>query len=112
MSKYFYLDESPYYPGKYAIRLVHEKFNLNGFRGSCNCIPAKLMMLSYANYLRFCRDVYGAELYGKNTKYPIALFKDKKRAEILVKELNARAAKVVGIKTVEQEIEITTYEQQ
>jgi hypothetical protein len=39
--------------------------------------------------------MYGAELYGKNTKYPIALFKDKKQAEVLVKELNTRASKVV-----------------
>ena len=98
MNRYFYLDESPYYPGKYAIRLVHEKFNLTTFRGSCNCIPAKIMMLSYANYLRFCRDNYGAELYGKNKKYPIALFNDKSKAEKLVKELNRRAAAVVGIK--------------
>lgn len=101
MNRYFYLDESPYYPGKYAIRLVHEKFHLTNFRGSCNCIPAKIMMLSYANYLRYCRDYFGAELIGKNQKYPIALFKDKKRAEILVKELNRRAAIVVNPKNVD-----------
>lgn len=95
MNKYFYIDESPYFPGKFVIRIKHEQFFLNGFKGSCNCIPAKLMMLSYANYLRMCRDIYGAELYGKNTKYPIALFKDKKQVEALVKELNTRASKVV-----------------
>lgn len=98
MIKYFYVDESPYYPNKYAIRLNHESFGFEEFRGSYNCIPAKLMMLSYANYLRFCRDNYGAELYGKNKKYPIALFNDKSKAEKLVKELNRRAAAVVGIK--------------
>lgn len=101
MNKFFYVDDTPYYPGKFVIRLKHEKFGFSGFRGSCNCIPAKLMMLSYANYLRLCRDVYGAELCGKNTKYPIALFKDKKKAEALVKELNNRAAQVVHPKNVE-----------
>ena len=102
MKKFFYVDTSPYYPEKYVLRLVHENFGLHGFRGSCNCIPAKLMMLSYANYLRLCRDVYGAEIYGKNTKYPIALFSDKKRAEELTKELNRRAVLVVNIKKVDE----------
>jgi hypothetical protein len=101
MNKFFYVDETPYFPGRFVIRLHHEKFGFSNFRGSCNCIPAKLMMISYANYLRLCRDVYGAELNGKNTKYPIALFKDKKNAEALVKELNRRAAQVVRPKTVE-----------
>ena len=101
MNKFFYVDETPYFPGRFVIRLHHEKFGFSNFRGSCNCIPAKLMMLSYANYLRLCRDIYGAELHGKNTKYPIALFKEKKNAEALVKELNNRAAQVVRPKTVE-----------
>ena len=100
MNKYFYVDDTPYYPGKFVIRINHEKFHLTNFKGSCNCIPAKLMMLSYANYLRFCRDQYGAELIGKNQKYPQALFSDKSKAEVLVKELNRRAAAVIGIKTV------------
>lgn len=100
MSKFFYVEETPYYPNKFIICVNHEKFNLTNFRGSCNCIPAKLLMLSYANYLRFCRDNFGAELVGKNRKYPQALFKDKKQAEKLVKELNERAAKVINIKVV------------
>lgn len=100
MKKFFYVDETPYHEGKYVIYLNHELFHLSGFRGSCNCIPAKLMMLSYANYLRYCRDCFGAELIGKNQKYPIALFPDKKKAEELVKELNRRAAAVVDIKSV------------
>ena len=101
MNKFFYVDETPYFPGKFVIRLYHEKFGFSQFKGSCNCVPAKLMMLSYANYLRLCRDIYGAELQGKNTKYPIALFKDKKNAEALAKELNCRAAQVIHPKTVE-----------
>lgn len=100
MKKFFYVDETPYHEGKYIISIVHESFNLHNFKGSCNCIPAKLMMLSYANYLRYCRDYFGAELIGKNQKYPIALFPDKKKAEELVKELNRRAAVVVDIKSV------------
>ena len=49
MNKFFYVDDTPYYPGKFVIRLKHEKFGFSGFRGSCNCIPAKLMMLYFIN---------------------------------------------------------------
>lgn len=59
------------------------------FYGSFNVFAARVMGLSYASYLRMCRDVYGAILTGKNEKYPIAYFK-KENAEKLIKILNQR----------------------
>lgn len=87
----FKIDESPNYPGKWVIRPVHENFHLERTNGSFNLIAARLMNLSYAQYLRFCRDICGAEIYGKNTKYPIAYFKNTPVLGQLVRLLNNRA---------------------
>ena len=89
--KIFSRDESPNYPGKYIIRPSHEDFFLTYTEGSYNIIGARLMGLTYAQYLRMCRDVYGAEIIGKGTKYPIAYFKRSDKLEALIEQLNARA---------------------
>jgi hypothetical protein len=49
------------------------------------------MGLTYANYLRMCRDKYGAEIIGKGDRYPVAYFKLSQGLVDLVEELNARA---------------------
>lgn len=92
MSKrYFYLDESPVYPNKFIIRMEHNNFLFpNGTKGSYNVFAARLLNLSYAQYLRYCRDRVGAELVGKNKKYVVALFDLTKEAQMLVKLLNSR----------------------
>lgn len=87
----FYVDESPYHPGKYVVKPRHENFHLTYTEGSYNIICARLMNLSYANYLRMCRDLLNAEVYGKGSLYPVAYFSDKLMAERLCKLLNARA---------------------
>ncbi len=87
----FKAEESPYQPGKYTIRVNHDNFHIVGASGSCNLICARLMNLSYAQYLRFCRDICGAELIGKNTKYPVAYFSEGARLSQLVRLLNRRA---------------------
>lgn len=91
----FYVDESPYHNNKAVIRLNHDKFFCTSTNGSFHLIESRLMCLSHANYLRMCRDELGAELFGKNTKYPIALFSNKILANQLVKLLNARATQVL-----------------
>jgi hypothetical protein len=91
----FYVDVTPYHPGKYVIRPKHENFYLESSNGSFNIICARLMNLSYAQYLRMCRDMLGAEIMGKNNYYPVAYFSDKKMAEQLCKLLNARANMVL-----------------
>jgi hypothetical protein len=89
----FRLEESPYHPGKWKIVPVHENFHIDGLPngGSCNIICARLMNLTYAQYLRFCRDVLGAEIIGKNTTYPIAYFQRGGVLQQFLRLLNNRA---------------------
>ena len=89
--KVFYRDESACYPGKYMVRADLEKFHLNYTEGSYNIIGARLMGLTYADYLRMCRDIYGAEIVGKGNNYPYPIFKLSKGLEDLIEQLNARA---------------------
>ena len=89
--KIFYRDESATQPGKYMIRADLDKFYLKSTNGSFNVIGARLMGLTYANYLRMCRDIYGAEIIGKGSLYPYPVFKFSKELEDLIEQLNARA---------------------
>lgn len=89
--KVFYRDESASYPGKYLIRANLDTFHLGCIKGSYNIIQARLFNLTYANYLRMCRDCFGAEIIGKNSMYPVAYFKRSKELDALIDNLNARA---------------------
>ena len=89
--KCFMRDESPLQPGKYIIRPIHDAFHLDYTEGSFAVICARLFNLDYPDYLRMCRDCFGAELIGKGTNYPIAYFKRSKELDALVDLLNARA---------------------
>ena len=89
--KIFYRDESANHPGKYMIRADLEKFYLNYTEGSYNIIGARLMGLTYANYLRMCRDIYGAEIIGKDSNYLYPVFKLSQELMDLIEQLNARA---------------------
>lgn len=90
MRKVFYLDESPHNPGKYLIRVNVDLIPFTTTIGSLNLLAARLLNLSYAQYLRFCRDIVGAEIHGKNCYYPVAYFQRNVLSEQLVKLLNAR----------------------
>lgn len=92
----FRVEKSFYDNGLYVIEINHKDFNIlsprreeDKFIGSFNLLAARVMGLSYANYLRMCRDVYNAILTGKNEKYPIAHFK-RNEAERLTRLLNER----------------------
>ena len=89
--KVFYRDESASHPGKYMIREDLEKFYLNYTEGNYNVIQARLMGLTYAQYLRMCRDCFGAEIIGKGSTYPVPYFKLSKELNDLIEQLNARA---------------------
>ena len=89
--KIFYKDESATQPGKYMIRADLDKFYLLSTEGSYNIIGARLMGLTYAQYLRMCRDEFGAEIIGKGEKYPYPVFKLSKGLKDLIDQLNARA---------------------
>ena len=87
----FIKEESASYPGKYMIRPLCDKFHLDSTEGSFNVIMARVMGLSYAQYLRMCRDCFDAEVIGKGSMYPIAFFKEGEKLDMLLKGLNARA---------------------
>ena len=89
--KCFMRDESAAHPGKWRIIPVHYNFYLGEAIGSYNLICARLFNLSYAQYLRMCRDCFGAEIIGKDSMYPVAYFKRGKEMDILIENLNARA---------------------
>lgn len=89
--KVFYRDECPNQPGKYMIRADLDKFHLEYTDGSYNIIRARLMGLTYAQYLRMCRDEFGAEIIGKGDLYPVAYFKPSQGLNDLIDQLNARA---------------------
>ena len=89
--KVFSREESVSYPGKYIIRVDLDKFHLDYTEGSYNVICARLMGLTYAQYLRMCRDCFGAEIIGKGSMYPVAYFKFSEKLVDLVESLNARA---------------------
>lgn len=89
--KCFEREESVGYPGKYIIRPIHENFHLDYTEGSFNVICARLFGLSYAQYLRMCRDCFGAEIIGKDSMYPIAYFKLSQGLKDLIDQLNGRA---------------------
>ena len=91
MEKYFYLDESPVYKNKYIIRLNHDKFLFpTGTSGSYNVFIARVLNLSYADYLRYSRDRLGAELIGKQSRYVMAYYDKNQTTEAFVKLLNKR----------------------
>ena len=89
--KCFEREESASYPGKYIIRPIHDNFHLDHTEGSFNLICARLFGIGYADYLRMCRDHFGAEIIGKGTLYPVAYFAFSKELKDLVEQLNARA---------------------
>ena len=94
--EYFVLEESPSRPGKYTIRLNFDKFPSQlSTSGSFNLLPARLLNLSYAQYLRFCRDIVGGEIVGKNTIYPIVYFNKTMTTNAFVRLLNSRMNLVV-----------------
>ena len=92
---YFYLDESPYQPGKYMIRIDFDKMPEMTTSGSYNILFARLMNLSYAQYLRFCRDTLGATIVGKRCMYPVPYFAKNAYSVGLVRLLNTRMNLVI-----------------
>ena len=91
MEKYFYLEESPIYKNKYIIRLNHDKLLFpTGTSGSYNVFIARVLNLSYADYLRYSRDRLGAELIGKQSRYVVAYYDKNQTTEAFVKLLNKR----------------------
>lgn len=77
---------------KFRIIPIVENFYLTDMpeEGHLDVICARLMRLSYAEYLRFCRDVLGADCKMYNG-FPIAIFPKNDLTHQFVRNLNARA---------------------
>ena len=91
----FSLVESSCHEGKYFIAFDSEKCNkvkIGVKGGSFAVVGARLFGFGYKDYLKMWRDVYGAELFGRGTRYVSALWskKDWNKGIELVKELNKR----------------------
>lgn len=96
MEKYVRYEESLSNKGKYVLTLCYDKLPFpNGTSGSYNILLTRIAGLSYANFLRMCRDVYGAQVIGKNSKYPVAYFSSKEKIESLVKWLDSRVRMIL-----------------
>lgn len=93
--KCFMRDESAAHPGKWRIIPVHDNFHLGETTGSYNLICARLLGLTYAQYLRMCRDCFGAEIIGKGSMYPVAYFKRSTELDALIEFLNVQASLVL-----------------
>lgn len=73
MNRYVWYDKRE---NGYVLTFVHENLPLKGFKeGSYNVLFARLCNLSYPQFLRMCRDWYGATLIGKNNLYVVPYFK-------------------------------------
>lgn len=71
-------------------------FDISKITGSWAVFEARIMGLSYANYLRMCRDIYGAEITGKGHLYPVAYFDgETSKLKELINLLNKNVEKVI-----------------
>lgn len=88
--KYFYSDYTDFASGECMIRVHTEALPFSHTDGSVNVLAARVMNLSYAQYLRMCRDQFSARLEGKGHKYPVAYFKKGEILDMFLKLLNSR----------------------
>ena len=99
MEKYFYLEESPYLPTYCQLYSNIDKMPFpNGTKGSYNLLPARVLGLDYADFLRFARDVLEAKIMGKGERYPRAYFRKTPEVLQMVKLLNKRMELIMNLR--------------
>lgn len=98
MVRYFYKEASPYHIDRYTIKLDFDKFPKMTTEGSYNVLCARVMGLNYADYLRMCRDIYGAEVIGKDSLYPVPYFKNDEFMQLLLRILNKRMKLIMSVR--------------
>ncbi len=81
--KIFFAEE---HPEGYMIKVNYEvlDFEKNKFMGSYGVLAARVLGLSFADWLRYCRDEHGAKIRGKNAYYPYPLFPIKPTALVAI----------------------------
>lgn len=90
---YVEISPSMLYKG-FAIGFKTDKLPFIMKHGSYNVLSARLMNLSYDQYLRYCRDYYGAKLIGKNSYYVVPVFPNEQSAILVGQEIDKRAKEV------------------
>lgn len=82
-----------YEDGTYMIVFIHDTF-MGGYNGgSYSIIGARVLGLSYANYLRYMRDTYDAEVRGREG-YSYLIFKNQGKCLMAIQELNKNWQKI------------------
>lgn len=82
-----------YEDGTYMIVFIHDTF-MGGYNGgSYSIIGARVLGLSYPNYLRYMRDAYDAEVRGREG-YSYLVFKDQGKCLMAIQELNKNWQKI------------------
>lgn len=87
--KAFETEESALATEKFRINFTEHDFIGEIPAGTYNAVMARLMGLTYPNFLRYARDNFDAILVG-NTGYSYLIFNNKANCDRLVKELNRR----------------------
>lgn len=84
---YFYPEANPY--DSFYVKLDPSHIpNFHHEGGSLILIESGILGMSYSDFLRMCRDIYGGELVGKNWIYPNVRFKNESDAWRLCNLLN------------------------
>lgn len=83
---YFYLDKIE--DNLFMIRINTEKVPIGKCSSSLNILGARLLGLEYADYLRYCRDCYGAQLIRKNSYYVVPVYNNVNSPAPLINKLN------------------------
>lgn len=83
------------FDNKFMVSPNLDKLLVNCSRGSYRTLAARVMGLSYANYLRMCRDLYNGEISGKGSLYPIVKFANKSDVTKLISILNSRTSEIL-----------------
>lgn len=91
-NKDYFVFEETLERDKFLIKPRFDLLPLKHTTGSFTVLPARLLGLNFADYLRMCRDIMGAEVIGKGTKYPVVYFPKNKTTRQFIKLLNGRAA--------------------
>lgn len=94
MKKYFYAEESAV-SGRMLIKANLELLPVHSIIGSYTILCARLMELSFPQFLRMCRDIYGAEIVGRGHMYPAVYFERGKKLDTLLTVLNKKAQWVI-----------------
>lgn len=94
--KYFDLDLVPG-TNNYGICInIYDLPFPNGltYGGSLNVIMARLLGLTWVDFLKYCRDELNATIVGRNSLYPSIYFKKDKKTIEFIDELNNKVKKI------------------